>query len=71
MVGKVGCGRVGIEGNGGNVGLGRFGTEGKFGNCRRLRAASPPKNDKAMKRAKKRHLKVAMLLMFQGLITRQ
>ena len=59
--GKVGCGRDGIEGNGGNGGLGRF------GNCRRLRAASPLKNDKAMKRDKTRHLKVAMLVMFQGL----
>ena len=59
--GKVGCGRDGIEGNGGNAGLGRF------GNCRRLRAASPPKNDKAMKRDKIRHLKAAMLVMFQGL----
>ena len=64
MVGKVGCGRVGIEGNAGNVGLGWVGTEGKFGNCRRLRAASPPRNDKAMKRAKKRHLKVGMLVIF-------
>ncbi|KAI5558357.1 hypothetical protein BDE02_17G035200 [Populus trichocarpa] len=60
-VGNVGCGRDGIEGNGGNVGLGRF------GNCRRLRAASPPKNDKEMKRDKIRHLKAAMLVMFQGL----
>jgi hypothetical protein len=51
----------GIEGNGGNAGLGRF------GNCRRLRAASPPKNDKEMKRDKIRHLKAAMLVMFQGL----
>ncbi|KAI5558356.1 hypothetical protein BDE02_17G035200 [Populus trichocarpa] len=61
IVGKVGCGRDGIEGNGGNAGLGRF------GNCRRLRAASPPKNDKEMKRDKIRHLKAAMLVMFQGL----
>ena len=59
--GNGGCGRDGIEGNGGNAGLGRF------GNCRRLRAASPPKNDKAMKRDKIRHLKAAMLVMFQGL----
>ncbi|KAF9663369.1 hypothetical protein SADUNF_Sadunf17G0042600 [Salix dunnii] len=59
-VGKVGCGRFGTEGNGGNVSFGRFGTEGKFGNCRRLRAASPPENDRAMERAKKRLLKVAM-----------
>ncbi|KAJ6698104.1 hypothetical protein OIU79_011610 [Salix purpurea] len=64
VVGKVGCGRVGTEGNGGNAGLGRLGTGGKFGNCRRLRAASPPKNDKATKRAKKRHLKVGMPVMF-------
>ncbi|KAG6741462.1 hypothetical protein POTOM_054722 [Populus tomentosa] len=27
-VGNVGCGSVGIEGNGGNVGLGKLGTEG-------------------------------------------
>jgi hypothetical protein len=60
-VGNVGCGRDGIEGNGGNAGFGRF------GNCRRLRAASPPKNDKEMKRDKIRHLKAAMLVMFQGL----
>ncbi|CAK7355162.1 unnamed protein product [Dovyalis caffra] len=54
---KLGCGRVGIEGIGGNVGL------GKLGNCRRLRAASPPENDNAMKRAKIKQLKLAMLLM--------
>ncbi|KAF9663378.1 hypothetical protein SADUNF_Sadunf17G0043600 [Salix dunnii] len=58
-------GRVGIEGiagSGGKVGLRRrFGREGKFGNCRRLRVALPPQNDKAMKRAKKRHLKVGMV----------
>ncbi|KAF9660587.1 hypothetical protein SADUNF_SadunfUnG0009900 [Salix dunnii] len=64
--GKVGCGRVGIEANGGNVGLGRFGREGKFGNCRRLRVALPPQNDKAMKRAKKRHLKVGMVLIWSS-----
>ena len=68
VVGNVGCGSVGIEGIGGNVGLGKFGTEGKGGNCRRLRAASPPKNDKAMKRAKKVHLKVAMLVIAMGKI---
>jgi len=60
-VGNVGCGRVGMEGNGGNVGL------GKLGSCRRLRAASPAENDNAMKRTKIKQLRLAMLLMIQGL----
>ena len=30
----MGCGSVGIEGNGGSVGLGKFGREGRGGNCR-------------------------------------
>jgi len=34
-VSNVGCGSVGIEGNGGSVGLGKFGREGKLGTCRR------------------------------------
>jgi len=62
-VGKGGCASVGIEGIGGNVGLGKFGTEGKGGNCRRLRAASPPGKEKAMKRAKTKQLKLAILVL--------
>ena len=59
-VGKVGCGGVDTEGNGGNVGL------GKFGSCRRWRPASPHQNDKRTS-AKLKHLKPAILLIFQGL----
>lgn len=60
-LGNVGCGSAGIEGNGGNVGW------GKLGNCRRWRAAWPPDNDKRMKRAKIKQLKLAILPKFQGL----
>ncbi|KAG6768601.1 hypothetical protein POTOM_027523 [Populus tomentosa] len=62
-VGKVGCGSAGIEGIGGNVGLGKFATEGKGGNCRRRRAASPPGKEKAMRRAKTKQLKIAILVL--------
>jgi hypothetical protein len=62
-VGNVGCGRDGIEGNGGNAGLGKLGTEGKGGNCRRWRAASPRESDTAMKRAKMKQLRLAILML--------
>jgi len=65
-VGNVGCGRDGIEGNGGNGGnggLGKLGTEGKGGNCRRWRAASPRESDTAMKRAKMKQLRLAILML--------
>ena len=62
-VGNVGCGSVGIEGNGGSVGLGKFGREVRGGNCRNWRAVSPSENDKAMKRAKIKQLNLAIFLL--------
>ncbi|EEF39720.1 conserved hypothetical protein [Ricinus communis] len=64
VVGNVGCGRDGILGSGGNVGFGKLGTEGNGGICKRFRAASPtsmPENAKAIKKTKRKFLKVAML----------
>jgi len=65
VVGKVGCGKVGIAGKGGSVGLGKVGTTGKVGIegtvvCKRWRAAKLMfmlEKLKTMKKAKMKHLR--------------
>ncbi|CAK7323544.1 unnamed protein product [Dovyalis caffra] len=66
-VGNVGWGRVGIVGKGGKVGFGKFGAVGRGGVCRRWRAAKETwtfENDKAMKKARMKHLKEAIFKSF-------
>ncbi|OMO63526.1 hypothetical protein COLO4_32367 [Corchorus olitorius] len=65
LVGNVGCGRFGIDGNGGNVAPpGKFGIGGSGGSCwRRWRAARPTlmlENDSAIKNATTKQLKDAI-----------
>ena len=67
VVGMLGIGgNVGLGSDGcvvGKVGCGSVGMVGMFGICSRLRAAKPtsmPENDKAMKKANMKHLKVAI-----------